>query len=180
MKFQTVFAATAVTLAFALAGCASDGSMALSTGSIIEDTEKAKSAQRVDPACVSLMARIDELRKEGTPERIAKVAAGKGKTAQVKRDALARMTELDNANNEFQQKCSTLAAPKAAPAKAAAVAAPPAKSASTAAKETVSAIAPATAENAATNKAAAELEKTAAVTASNANATAIETASAAQ
>ena len=74
-----------MTLALALAGCASDGSLALSTGSINEEPQQAK-AQRIDPACVSLMARIDELRKEGTPERIAKVATGKGKTASVKRE----------------------------------------------------------------------------------------------
>lgn len=116
MKLKTVIAASAVVLSASLAGCASDGSLALSTGSIGENANTAES--KINPVCVTLMARIDQLRKEGTPERLAKVAAGKTKTANVKREALARMTELDKANAEFQQKCSTLAAP--APAKPAA------------------------------------------------------------
>lgn len=124
MKVKTIAAASAIAAAIALSGCANDGSLALSTGSI-NDTSAKPVAQRVDPACVALMARIDDLRREGTPERIAKVATGKTKTASVKREALARMTELDAANADFQQKCSTLAAPKstaAQPAKTAAVA----------------------------------------------------------
>lgn len=143
MNLKTAFAGSAMTLAMALGGCASDGSLALSTGSIAQEQQQAK-AQRIDPACVALMAKIDELRKEGTPERIAKVATGKSKTANVKRDALARMTELDQVNNRFQQKCSTLAAPKAKPA------APAAAAAMDAAKKT------------AVQKAAAEVKQTAA------------------
>jgi hypothetical protein len=113
MKLKSVIAASAVVLSVSLAGCASDGSLALSTGSIGESANAAES--KIDPVCVTLMARIDQLRKEGTPERLAKIATGKTKTANVKREALARMTELDKANAEFQQKCSTLATP--APAK---------------------------------------------------------------
>ena len=135
MDKKTVFVGAAVLMAAVLGGCANDGSLALSTGSIAgEDQAK---AQRVDPVCVALMARIDGLRKEGTPERLAKVADGKTKTANVKREAIARMTELDAANREFQQKCSKLALPQSAavtvPAAAKATAPAAAKAAATAA-----------------------------------------------
>ena len=157
MKVQTVIAGSALTLALGLAGCASDGSLALSTGSINNDTKQAK-AQRIDPACVSLMARIDGLRKEGTPERIAKVATGKSKTANIKREALTRMTELDKANSEFQQKCSTLAAPAAKPVAPSPQAAAPAPAATAAKVKKTAAVAKApaaAAKTAATTKTAA-------------------------
>ncbi len=107
-----LISSSALLLAVSLAACASDGSLELTTGSI--DQQKAV-AKAVDPACVALSTRIAALRKEGTPDRIAKVAAGKSKTANVKREALARMTELDTANKEFQQKCSTVATLKTPP-----------------------------------------------------------------
>ena len=111
-----IISGTALLLAASLAGCASDGSLELTTGSINQQKAVAKA---VDPVCTTLSARIAELRKEGTPDRIAKVAAGKTKTANVKREALARMTELDAANKQFQQKCSTVATPKTPPKTAA-------------------------------------------------------------
>lgn len=102
--------------AASLAGCAADGGLDLmTTGSIgnqATETAVAK-APAIDPACVELTAKIDQLRKEGTPERLAKVAEGKSKTANVKRDALARMAELDAANQEFQARCSTIGASSA-------------------------------------------------------------------
>lgn len=153
MDRKTGFVGAAILMAAVLGGCANDGSLALSTGSIAG--EEQKKAERVDPVCVALMARIDGLRKEGTPERIAKVATGKTKTASVKREALARMTELDTANREFQQKCSKLALPKAATAtapQAAATAAPAVKQ--------VAANATAKATTAAKTKAAAATAKT--------------------
>jgi hypothetical protein len=127
MNRMIIFSSSALLLAFNLAGCASDGSLQLTTGSI--DQQSKTAAKNVDPACIALTTRIADLRKEGTPDRIAKVAAGKTKTAQVKREALARMTELDKANKDFQQKCSTIATPE--PAKPAATA--KAKAAATAA-----------------------------------------------
>ena len=118
MNRMIIFSSSALLLALNLAGCASDGGLQLTTGSI--DQQNKTGAKSVDPACTALTARIADLRKEGTPDRIAKVAAGKTKTAQVKREALARMTELDKANKDFQQKCSTIATP--APAKPASTA----------------------------------------------------------
>lgn len=161
MKIKLAIAGSALLFAAGLAGCASDGSLALSTGSI-GDAENSAQAQRIDPACVSLMARIDELRKEGTPERLAKVATGKSKTANVKRSALARMSELDKANSEFQQKCSTLAAPKpakpaASPQKTAAASSASAKTAGAAKTATQKAAA----STAATQKAATAATKSA-------------------
>ncbi len=141
MDKKAVFVGAAVLIAAVLGGCANDGSLALSTGSIAGE-EQAK-AQRVDPVCVALMARIDGLRKEGTPERLAKVADGKTKTARVKREAIARMTELDAANREFQQKCSKLALPQSAaataPAAGTAAAAKAAATAKPAVKKTAAA-----------------------------------------
>ncbi len=100
-----------------LAGCAGDNSGLLSTGSVTEE-QKVAAAPKIDPVCLTLSARIAELRKEGTPERIKKVAEGKSTTANVKRSALAKLTELDTANQAFQQKCSSLT-----PAQRAAIAA---------------------------------------------------------
>lgn len=150
MKKNLIISSTALLLAASLAGCASDGSLELTTGSINQQKAVAKA---VDPACATLSTRIAALRKEGTPDRIAKVAAGKTKTANVKREALARMTELDAANKEFQQKCSTVATPKTPPKTAASAANDAKKAAGTAAK---------TASKAAQTKAAAA--KTAALT----------------
>ena len=108
MRIRT-FACMALLAAAGFAGgCANDGDFlggSLTTASI---EPAAKAHPVVDPQCVALMSKIDTLRKEGTPERIEKVAAGKSKTAVVKRDALQRITELDKANVEFQSRCSTL------------------------------------------------------------------------
>lgn len=76
-----------------------------------------------DPACATLAARIDALRKDGVVDRVEAAAKGKGSTVKVKRESLAQVAELEKANLEFQGKCSTVpraAAP--APAKAAAIA----------------------------------------------------------
>ncbi|MCH9809449.1 MAG: hypothetical protein K0U74_17125 [Alphaproteobacteria bacterium] len=170
MNIKSIAAATAIVVAFGLSGCANDGSLALSTGSINAKPEQA-AAKRIDPACVALMARIDDLRREGTPGRIAKVATGKTKTAKVKRSALARMTELDTANAQFQQKCSTLASPtppaaavKAAaaqPAKTAAAAITPAAVAKPTAAPTAATTATKAAKKAASTPAAAAIKKAA-------------------
>lgn len=113
--------------ALALGGCASDGSSLLTTGSLAADDTKVASSERISPECMKLMTTIQELRQEGTPERVEKIsAAGKSSTVNIKRTALAKLTELDKANAEFQMKCSKLAptaaqaAPVPAPAQTAA------------------------------------------------------------
>ncbi len=166
MNLKPICAGVAFAFTIGLAGCANDGSLAIATGSI--NGQQAKPvAKRIDPACVALMARIDDLRREGTPERLAKVSTGKSKTASVKRSALARMTELDKANSQFQQKCSTLAAPKTPPASPAktAAATQAATAATTAAKKAASTAVAKTAVTKATSaaKAAVQAKATAAV-----------------
>lgn len=159
-----------------LAGCAADGGLDLmTTGSINQaaPVQSAAAKPRIDPACIELTARIDALRKEGTAERLAKVANGKTKTASVKRDALARMAKLDAANQEFQSKCSTLAtAPSVAPA--ASAAAPTATVANAAQAAANTAATAATTANAA--KSAATTAQQAATTAKSAAAIAKATA----
>lgn len=94
----------------ALGGCAADGSSLLTTGSLAgNDTKVAASSERISPECMTLMAKIQELRQEGTPERVEKISTGKSSTVSIKRSALVKLTELDNANAEFQIKCSKMA-----------------------------------------------------------------------
>lgn len=124
--------------ATALGGCAADGTSLLTTGSLAGTEPKvAESNPRISPECVSLMAKIQELRQEGTPERIEKISTGKSSTVNIKRSALAKLTELDKANVEFQAKCSKLAptATTAMATPAANTATPAATAASTASAE---------------------------------------------
>lgn len=92
-----------------LAGCAGD-TAGLTTSSLAPaGSAPATTAAKVDPTCVTLMSRIDAIRKEGVVDRVEKVAtAGKSSTVAVKRDSLAKLTELDKANAEYQAKCSTI------------------------------------------------------------------------
>lgn len=139
IKFLTAPAALLLA-AGALAGCANDG--VLGTSSNLTTAAVTPVAQpKADPACVTLAAQIDALRKEGTIDRLQQAADGKSPSVQVKRAALAKQAELNKANAEFQAKCGTVPAPAqtaAAPAPvakdAAAAAAKPATAATTAKK----------------------------------------------
>ena len=91
--------------ALILGGCAQNGNP-LTTASLSQP--KVAKPATFDPACVSLTAKIDGLRNEGTMGRIAKIAQGKRAVIRVKRTALAKAAELDQANAEFQAKCSTV------------------------------------------------------------------------
>jgi hypothetical protein len=113
-----------------VSGCADGSTGLLSTAAINPTPSVAGTAPKVDPACIALTARIDALRKEGFVERVEKASAGKSASVTVKRESLAKMTELDKANAEFQAKCAApaTAARATPPAAAATVAAvPPAK-----------------------------------------------------
>jgi hypothetical protein len=140
LRLLPIFAAAAM-----LGACASDGGSGglFSTASVVPPQEEAKMAAkpRVDPQCVTLTSQIDQLRKEGTIERLEKVAAGKGDKVQVKRTAIAKQAELNKANAEFQTKCAPripasqdAAAPAAAPTVSPVAAAAAAKAAPAAAK----------------------------------------------
>ena len=117
-----------LTTTLALGGCAADGSSLLTTGALADgETKVADKAERINPECMTLMGKIQELRQEGTPERVEKISAGKGSTVSIKRAALAKITELDKANAEFQMKCSKLSPSQVtvAAAQAPAAAVPP-------------------------------------------------------
>lgn len=121
---RSIVPAIVIASALVLSGCAADNPF----GSGPATTSALPAKPKVDPACVALASRIDALRKEGAADRVAEVAKGKGATVTVKRASLAKVAELNQANAEFQAKCSTVAQPAtqpvAAPKTAAAV--PPA------------------------------------------------------
>lgn len=96
----------------ALAGCASDNMFGGSGSNLT--TASVPETPRVDPACVSLSAQIDGLRKDGITAKVEKAAQKKAKLTPA--DA-AKADQLNKANAEFQAKCSTLA-PRAASAPA--------------------------------------------------------------
>jgi hypothetical protein len=136
---RKIFRFAPIAAALALGACAGDSMPNMfQTASVAPPTEEAAATprvSRVDPACVTLANQIETLRKDGTIERLEKVSAGKGDNVQVKRTAIAKQTELNKANADFQSKCGPrlpqqAAAPAATPAPAiAAAAAAPVKAA---------------------------------------------------
>ncbi len=61
---------------------------------------------RIDPVCVSLVSRIDTLRREGVGDKIEKAAAKRYKMTSAD---LGKVDQLTKANAEFQMRCSTVA-----------------------------------------------------------------------
>ena len=89
-----------------LAGCAADGSPNFfTTGALGTSDTTAAAEPKVDPACVSLVSRIEALRKEGVAEKIEKAAAKKYKMTSAD---LAKADQLTKANADFQLRCSTI------------------------------------------------------------------------
>jgi hypothetical protein len=122
--------------ALMLAGCANDGSNIFTTGSLASN-ETAASEPRVDPACVSLAARIEGLRKEGVADKIEKAALKKYKMTQ---SDMNKADQLTKANSEFQLRCSTITpAQQTAATQMPATAAPSPPKAKTSTKSTASA-----------------------------------------
>jgi hypothetical protein len=116
-----------------LGGCAGDGADGIFTGSLAngEVQKTAAPELKADPLCVSLVTRIDTLRREGIGDKIEKAAAKRYKMTQAD---LGKADQLTKANAEFQLRCSTIA-----PGINAALppqAAPPAKTAKKAAATT--------------------------------------------
>jgi len=105
-----------------LAGCAMEGSDGLfTTGSLTGNATA--SAEKADPACITLASRIETLRKDGIPDKIEKAAVKRYKMTQAD---LGKADQLTKANAEFQARCSTITprptsaeAPAAEPAAAA-------------------------------------------------------------
>ena len=99
---------TVTALAALVAGCSSDGGMLGSslTTSSVDPAKAAAVVAKPDPACIALTAKIDALRKDGVTERVEKASTGKTTNVSVKRESLAKMSELDKANSDYQTKCS--------------------------------------------------------------------------
>jgi hypothetical protein len=89
-----------------LAGCATGGiDNVLTTGAIGNQTQTAKTAEtRIDPACVSLAAQIDGLRRDGIAEKIEKASLKKYKMTQ---GDFVKADQLIKANAEFQMRCAS-------------------------------------------------------------------------
>jgi len=89
-----------------LAGCAGDGNF-FTTGAIGSDTPNATAAAepKVDPACVTLAARIDGLRREGIADKVEKASVKKYKMTNAD---LGKADQLNKANADFQLRCSTI------------------------------------------------------------------------
>lgn len=101
---------------FALAGCAGSDVFGGGANQVTTSSVTSQSA-KMDPACPSLSAQIDALRKEGVADKIEKASAKKYKMTAAD---LTKADQLTKANAEFQAKCSTLPrtavlAPAAAP-----------------------------------------------------------------
>ena len=88
----------------ALAGCAGSdpfggGANQVTTSSVTLQPQK------IDPACPSLAAQIDSLRREGVADKIEKAAAKKYKMTPAD---ISKADQLNKVNADFQSKCSTL------------------------------------------------------------------------
>jgi hypothetical protein len=104
----------------ALAGCAGEGGESIFTGSLATAEQPPPRAEaKIDPVCVTLVARIDTLRREGIPDKIEKAAVKRYKMTQAD---LGKLDQLTKANADFQMRCSTVAPTTAQPG-----AAPPPK-----------------------------------------------------
>lgn len=106
-----------------VAGCAADGSEGLfSTAALAPSAPPPPAATapapRVDTACLQLAGQIDTIKKDGTIEKLEKVAAGKSTSVQVKRAALAKQAELNRANADYMAKCGPAAGARTAAAPA--------------------------------------------------------------
>ena len=102
----------AATMAFVaaglvLAGCSGEGTDGIFTGSLANNTQNTAAAPepRIDPVCVSLVSRIDTLRREGVGDKIEKAATKRYKMTSAD---LGKVDQLTKANAEFQLRCSTI------------------------------------------------------------------------
>ena len=91
-----------------LAGCAGGGiDNVLTTGALGNQSQTVKTAEpKVDPACVSLAAQIDGLRRDGIAEKIERASLKKYKMTQ---GDLAKADQLFKANAELQMRCASFA-----------------------------------------------------------------------
>lgn len=125
-----------------LAGCAGGSDPFNFGGSSATSTQVATSSvptqTKMDPACPSLSAQIENLRRDGVAERIEKAAAKKYKMTPAD---LGKADQLTKANAEFAAKCSTLPRAAAVAPVSPAVPAPVAAAAQTAGQNAAAAAA---------------------------------------
>ena len=96
-----------------LAGCAGEGTDSMfTTGSLNSAPTAAAPEPKVDPMCVSLVSRIDGLRKEGIADKIEKAAVKKYKLTT---KDLAKADQLTKASAELQLRCTTITPASAQP-----------------------------------------------------------------
>ena len=100
----------------ALAGCAGEGADSIfTTGSLAPGATAPVAEAKIDPVCVSLVSRIDALRKEGIDAKIEKAAAKRYKLTS---SDLGKADQLTKASAELQLRCTTLTPASAQPAQA--------------------------------------------------------------
>ena len=104
-KTHLTIVGIALSLTLSLGGCAGGTNDLFGSGTTT--TSALPEKPKTDPTCALLAGRIADLRKDGVVERTEQAAQGKGTTVSVKRESLAKLTELNKANVEFQGKCST-------------------------------------------------------------------------
>ena len=100
-----------------LAGCAGEGADSIFTTGSLAPQAAATPEAKVDPICVSLVSRIEGLRREGIADKIEKAAAKRYKLTS---SDLGKADQLTKANAELQLRCTTLTPASAQPAPAAA------------------------------------------------------------
>ena len=132
LNFRGAATALAIASAALAGGCANDGGAGglFSTGSLSDPAPAITAAKaNPDPMCVTLASQIEQLRKEGTVERLEKAADGKTASVTVQRAALGKQTQLNKANADFIAKCGPNLPKSAMTAVAAPAAAAPAAAA---------------------------------------------------
>lgn len=87
-----------------VAGCA-DNATLLGPNALTTSSVEKPVTPRMDPACVSLTAQIDQLRKDGIAEKLEKAAAKKYK---MKNEDLVKADQLTKANADYQTKCTNV------------------------------------------------------------------------
>jgi len=95
--------------AASLGGCASssNGLLPNTTGALPKATAEAtKKRAEHNAMCMGLRDRIIALRADGTIGKVEKAAKGKTRSVAIKRAALAKVAELNQANADYQLKCS--------------------------------------------------------------------------
>ena len=92
-----------VTATVLMCGCA-NGGLDLSTASI---SQQQTAAAKPDPVCTSLASQINQLKSDGTIDKLEKAAEGKTAKVSIKRTSLQKQAELNKAYSQYQARCGT-------------------------------------------------------------------------